>query len=330
MAKDYYSILDVSKDATDEQIQSSFRKLALKYHPDKNTDKDAVTRFNEINEAYQVLGDKDKKLQYDSPQSFNFSSIFNSAFTGFNQNLRRGQRGQDIIITLEITLEEVLKGAKKIIKYKRQDKCEKCSGHGSTDYNKSVCPKCKGSGQIIDTRHTGFFMINSATICDQCSGSGHVFKNDCVDCNGTGRVLKESIVNINVDVGTMENNDMVLKYYGHVGDHNGISGNLIIKFKIKEHAYFKRQDHDIVYVVHLLISQAVLGHAVKVKTLVGSEEDINISASDVNVGSIILQNKGLPYDGKRGNQIIKLVVDIPQQLTDSQKMFFESIKREGL
>jgi molecular chaperone DnaJ len=329
--KDYYSILGLSRDATEDQIQSSFRKLAMKYHPDKNpNDNDAVSKFNEINEAYQVLGDKEKKQQYDSPLSpFNFS-FFSQGFT--TGHTRRGQKGQDIIIALEITLEEVLKGAHKVIKYKRFEKCDKCSGNGGSASDKNTCPKCAGLGRVIEIKNIGLFSINSTSVCDLCSGSGNIFKSSCSDCSGTGRILKDFIVPLNIDAGTTEENDTVMKYYGHVGEYNGVSGNLIVKFKVKEHPYLKRQGHNVFYTVHLTLTQAVLGHKINVKTL-DADEEIVIDADKVNLKRIILQNKGLPYfdqKNKKGDQIIELIVDLPTSLTDCQKLLFEGLKKEGL
>lgn len=339
-SKDYYSILGVDRNATDDDIKKEYRKLAMKYHPDKNPgDKESEQKFTEITEAYEILVNSDKRRQYDS-QQMNFSDMFgmfsftqnftNNGFHGF-QNNQRGQRGQDIIIILELTLEEVLTGVQKTIKYKKYDKCEKCAGKGCLSLEKITCKKCNGTGKLTITKTMGPYIINNSIICDECSGSGYKFKDTCSDCSGTGRILKDTITVINVLPGTTETSNTVLKYYGHCGEHNGISGSLIAKFKIKDHDYFTRQDRNIICEAHVSVSQAILGAKVKIKTL-SKDVDLDITAKTINDRILTLPNLGLPFENStlKGNQIVKFVIDVPMQLTNKQKELIEQLKSEGL
>jgi len=358
MAKrDYYDVLGVQKSASDDEIKKSYRKLAVKFHPDKNPgDKTAEDKFREATEAYEVLKDTQKKQQYDmngTRPSFNFNDIFkgfgfggaqffrHNPFEGFtttaNTNTsaphpQRGSRGQDIRITLDVTFEEILNGGRKTIKYKRYDKCKTCSGRGTAGNDRSNCATCKGSGRISMTHNFGNVAINQESVCPQCNGSGKLVKYDCVDCSGKGIVLSDSIVKVTLNKGLSENNNITMKYYGHCGEHQGISGNLIVTFRIKRHDKFTRRYDDVLYNATLTYSQAVLGCTLDIDTLYGTKR-IPVAPNTKGGQTIIMKGHGLPnfnHPSKLGSQIIKFVIDIPQDLTSEQQDIIKKLREVGL
>jgi molecular chaperone DnaJ len=326
--RDYYEILGISKNATDIEIKQAFRKLALKCHPDKNDNGDD-NQFKEISEAYEVLSDEKKRTQYDNPHSSFFDAGFQ--FTNFRHQPQRGVRGQDIIINLELSLHEILNGTTKTIKYKKHNKCAKCYGFGSENRKVVSCVKCRGTGRISLTRQISNFTIYNDVSCDVCNGQGSTIKFDCIDCLGSGRTLQETILPINIYPGIDEANDLVIRHYGHCGEHNGTSGNLIVKTKTKNDQFLIRSGCDIIYIAHLTISQAVLGCNIVVKTLQGNK-DIKIEPSTQDNTAKVIKSLGLPIinSDKRGDQIVKFIIDIPDNLNDKQLNLFKQLSEAGL
>lgn len=335
--KDYYSILDVSKNASEEDIKKAYRKLAVQYHPDKNPgNKDAEEKFRQITEAYETLKDPIKRQKYDQPSSDMFKEgfPFGFSFTGFNvrSTIKRGKRGSDIKITLEITLEEVMTGGKKTIKYKRYDKCGDCSGLGFKDNEKFNCTKCGGSGQIKQTFRQGQMILNQVQVCDQCHGLGKSVKYDCKLCSGKGVVVSDCIIDVNINPGVDENVDFIMKYYGHHGERNGIPGNLIVKFKIKQHSKFTREKDNIIQQITVPFSTAVLGSQFDVETLKGNRTVV-IEPGTVSTSEIVLSSLGLPIftnPTKFGNHIVRIFIDVPKTLNDKQKELILQLQKEGL
>lgn len=349
MKKDYYKILGVSKDASETDIKNAYRDLAKKYHPDKNKEKDSQEKFLEISEAYEVLRDPKKKQEYDNPaysdfnQDFNFNDIFNNnGFPDFGffkqrqqpqyQRHYRGENGSDLRLTIDLTLLEILNGVKKIVKYKRYEKCESCSGQGALSDDIVVCNKCKGTGQIVLTKHDNNFLFQQGVVCDVCSGRGQVFTKKCSICSGEGRVLKEASVKLEFPVGISENDDIELRHQGHCGRHNGIPGHLRVKVREKQDQYFKRELNNLICNIPITISQAVLGDKIKIKTLRGQQKEIIIPSGASSGTAIRLENLGLPdlRSGKIGSQIVYLNIYIPQNLNDTQKELFQKLKDNGL
>lgn len=329
MAKDYYEILGVSRQASEVEIKQAFRKLALKYHPDKNDNKDD-SQFKEITEAYETLSDEKKRAKYDNP----YTSFFDMSYANFsrtNFNFQRGIKGQDIIINLELSLYEISTGTTKTIKYKKYNKCTKCNGFGSENRKVETCTKCRGSGRINSAKQINNFTINNIVICDKCHGQGSITKFDCLDCSGSGRILQEIILPINICPGIDENNDLIIKYHGHCGEHNGIAGNLIVKVITKHDEFLIRLGCDIIYTAHLTISQAVLGCNLAIKTLQG-DRDIKVDAFTQSNTAKVLKGHGLPKidSDKKGDLIIKFIIDIPNNLNEKQYKLFTQLSEEGL
>jgi len=353
--KSYYDILGVPKDVDAEKLRQAYCRLAVKYHPDKNpNDKIAEEKFREVTEAYEVLKDPAKRHQYNvqdtyvpiysnyddlfnifkqavNPDAFNFT--FNtSPFNNASAFSYRGRRGQDIKITLDIGLDDVLTGAKKVIKYKRYEKCEDCSGLGSKTNDKTTCSKCRGAGKIVSTIRHGIIIISNESICDTCNGLGYSITMDCGACSGKGIVLKENIVDVIINPGITESNDVVMKYYGHCGEHNGISGSLMIKFRIKPHAHFVRQGNDILHDVNIPFTLAALGGKISINTLRGQHE-ITITPGTKCNQIMTIQKCGLPdFDNPRkvGDHVVRFIVDVPQNLTQKQKQLINELSKEGL
>lgn len=337
MSKNYYSILGVDKYASDDDIKTAYRKLAVKYHPDKNKDKCAAEEFRNITEAYEILKDSSKRLKYDMQGTINNFSNNNydfsrSTFNFSKVHVKRGKRGSDIRIMLEITLEEVLTGTQKKIRYKRYDKCSVCSGLGTLNQEKVVCKKCKGSGYTYVHLQAGGILFKQQTVCDQCGGIGKIVKYDCTSCEGKGIILSDCSVDIPISKGTSEDTEIVIKYYGHHGERNGISGNLIVKFKLKQHKKFLREQDNVVEIVKVPYSTIIFGKEIVVDTLKG-QRNISILPRTNSHTDIIIPQMGLPNINdnlKYGDHIVRIVLDVPQELTDSQQKLINSLKGEGL
>jgi len=346
--RDYYEVLGVTKTATDDEIKTAYRKLAVKYHPDKtNGDKESEEKFREVTEAYETLADSQKRSQYDSPfqggSFFNLGDIFNahSAFSGMYQQTVniRGSRGQDIVILLELTLNEVLTGVQKTIRYKRYEKCEPCSGRGSTDDKVGQCTKCGGTGHINEVKTFGNMIMQNIAICDKCKGKGSTLNFNCKNCLGTGRILKDTILPLSIIPGVSEREEIAVRNNGHCGEHNGVPGNLVVRFKIKQHEFLTRiltarVASDVSCDIHLSISQAVLGCKITVRTL-QKDTELTINAGTKHGDKYIVAKYGLPmYNNKDaiGDQIVNVIIDIPRpnDLTEEQWKLFDKLKGLGL
>lgn len=341
---DYYSVLGVEKDASDDDIKNAYRKLAVKYHPDKNSEKDAEEKFKSVTEAYETLKDPSKRRQYDASlihQKFNFSDIFTHGF-GFSNStfnfssskthIKRGKKGFDIRIMLEITLEEILTGTKKKIKYKRNEKCSTCSGLGTLNQEKITCDKCNGNGYVHIRAQLGSMIVNQQTVCDQCNGLGKTVKYDCPTCHGFGIILSECSVDIPVNKGINDDIEIIIKYYGHHGERNGISGNLIVKFRTKPHEKFLREQDNIVEIIKVPYSTIIFGKELTVDTLRGQSTVIILPNTDSHT-DIVIPEMGLPNindNSKYGSHVVRVVLDVPKSLTDKQKQIINSLKEVGL
>lgn len=343
--KDYYEILGLQKGASEDDIKKAFRKLAIQYHPDKNKgDKEAEEKFKEINEAYQVLTDPEKKAQYDQfgTTDFNggfgagfdggfdfsdiggFGDIFDSFFGGgFSGRRRRTgpERGADIEYTLNLTFEEAVFGVEKEISIHRNETCETCKGSGSKPgTSPKTCDKCGGTGQMRTQRNTPLGSFVSMSTCDKCGGKGKVILEPCSNCRGAGKERKHRKITVNIPAGVDTGNVLPLRGQGEHGANGGPPGDLYINIKVASHQIFKRKGFDIYIDAHISFAKAALGTELKVPTVDG-EVKYQVPAGTQPGTVFRLKGKGVPRvnSAGRGDQYVNVVVDIPKNLNEKQK-----------
>ncbi len=336
MAKrDYYEVLGVPKDADVSAIKAAYKKLAVKYHPDKNPDnKEAEEKFKEAAEAYGVLSDAQKKAQFDrfghaaegggGPQGFsNFEDIF-SAFGdvfgggggesfGFGRQGGRGRarsgppRGQDIQIAISVTLPEVNTGVTKKVKLKRFNACKTCTGQGGT--GKQNCSTCGGQGQVRQVQNSIFGQIVNVTTCPECAGMGSTIKVRCKDCNGSGRLQEEVTLSIDIPPGVDESNYLTLRGEGHRGQQGGGAGDLMVAIQEAKDETFERRGSDLYATVEVPYTTVALGGEVRIKTIDG-DVDLKIPAGTQSEKMMRLKGKGLPEvnSSGRGSHYVKVHV----------------------
>jgi molecular chaperone DnaJ len=354
--RDYYEVLGVQKNASEDEIKRAYKKMAIQYHPDRNPgDKEAEEKFKEAAEAYEVLHDPQKRQRYDQfgfdavsgvggsggftdvNDIFSaFGDIFESmgfgGFGGFGGGRGRRQKpvykGRDQRLRVELTLEEIVNGTTKKFKIKNDVVCDHCHGSGSEDGKVETCTRCGGSGVVVQTHQSVFGMMQSQSVCPDCHGEGTVIKNKCHDCHGEGIKPGESIIEVNFPAGLAEGMVLNLDGKGGAGPHNGVPGDLQIIIKEKENDTFLRDGNDLVYNLLLTIPQAVLGCSLEVPTIDGKAK-INI-APGTQPGTVLrLRGKGIPevqgYNrGQRGDEVINISVYMPETLSRDEK---EELKR---
>jgi len=340
--RDYYEVLGVSRTATDQEIKSAYRKLALKFHPDRNPgDKAAEDQFKEGAEAYAVLADTDKRHLYDR---FGHAGLGGAAtggfdptvFTGFEDILgglgdifgfgdvfgggrRRGgpQRGADLRYDLEISFEEAAKGAETSIQIPRQETCETCSGSGAAEGSKPTsCPQCQGRGQL--RYQQGFFTV--ARTCGQCRGTGSVIAKPCATCKGAGRVQKERKLTVRIPAGIATGQRMRLTGEGEAGAAGGPQGDLYVVIHVQDHPFFQREGNDLYCEIPLNFPTLALGGEITIPTLDGSEP-FKIPEGTQTGSSFRVRSRGMPdVSGRgRGDLIVTVTAITPKKLTKDQK-----------
>jgi molecular chaperone DnaJ len=343
--KDFYEVLGLQKGASDEEIKKAFRKLAIKYHPDKNQGhKEAEEKFKEINEAYQVLSDPEKKARYDQygdadfggggggygAEGFDFSDfggfgdIFDSFFGGGGGGRRKKggpARGSDLEYTVTLTFEEAVAGVEKEISITRNEKCETCGGTGAKEGTQpKTCDKCGGTGQISVQRNTPLGSFMSMNTCDKCGGKGTIISDPCQECRGTGKIRKNRKITINIPAGVDTGNVIPMRGQGEHGTSGGPAGDLYVNIRVMPHKIFKRKGYDIFIDSHISFSKASLGVELKVPTIDG---DVKYSVpAGTQPGTVFrLKAKGVPkVNGHgRGDQYVNIVVDIPKSMNAKQK-----------
>lgn len=352
MAKrDYYEVLGVSKNASESEIKKAYRKAAMKYHPDKYASssdaekKDAEEKFKEINEAYEVLSDPQKKSIYDQYghaafdgaagqggfggqgfggfsgfEDIDLGDIFGSFFGGGRRNQGpKVNEGEDLRYNLDLTLEEVANGVEKEIKYKRDGKCKSCYGTGAeAGHNMKTCPKCNGSGHIRTQQRTIFGTQIVQQECNECGGTGKIPEKKCSHCHGTG-VEKETVTRkIKIPAGVETGQRMVVRDGGSAGKNDGLYGDLYIFINVKKHEIFERHGNDIYCVVPIKMTTAILGGEVEVPTLNGKIK-IKVDEGTQNGKELRLKDRGIASGGRRGSQIVVLKIETPTNLTEKQK-----------
>ena len=358
-SKDYYEILGLKKGASDDEIKRAFRKLAVKYHPDKNQgNKEAEEKFKEINEAYQVLSDPQKKSNYDrfgsadgagfggggfSGGGFDFSGmggfgdIFETFFGGGSSSSARRNGpipGNDLEYTLSLTFEEAVFGCEKEISITRSENCETCKGTGAEPGTSPItCPKCNGSGHIQVQRQTILGSMVSTQTCNACGGSGKKIEKPCHDCYGKGSVRKNRKITVKIPAGVDTGNIMPLRGQGEHGKNGGQPGTLYVKIRVAPSKQFKRQDSDIYMEMHISMGKAALGTEVSVPTIDGDVK-YTIPEGTQSGTTFRLKGKGVQKvnSNSRGDQYVKVIVDTPKNLNSKQKIalqeFMETLGEE--
>ncbi|BAK81356.1 molecular chaperone DnaJ [Candidatus Arthromitus sp. SFB-rat-Yit] len=353
--KNYYEILGVNSNASDSEIKSAFKKQAIKYHPDRNKgNAEAEKKFKEINEAYQVLSDANKRASYDRvghdaytkgasygssssggfegfDMDFDLGDIFSSFFTGGfgGGKTKRGPKpGEDLEYRLTLTFDEAVFGCTKDIFIKRKDRCGVCSGTGSkAGTDKTTCDKCHGSGQIKVQRNTPFGSMVSMTTCSKCSGAGKINLNPCVNCRGNGKVNAEKKITIDIPRGIDTGQVISMRGEGEVGDLGAPSGDLYITINVMNSNKFKRKGNDVFTDHHIPIWLAILGGESVIETLDG-EYKINIKEGTQSGTVQVLKGKGVHKVNSnfRGEHHVNIIVDIPSIHNESQRQAVEMLK----
>ena len=336
--RDFYEILGVGKNASDDDIKRAYRKLAMKYHPDRSGDKDkheAEIQFKEAAEAYEVLSDADKRQRYDQYghdgvrgghdfQHMNVEDIFSmfnldEIFGGRSRQRGGATRGYDLEIKVELSLYDVSTGVDKTIEFEKQDHCPKCNGSGAKAGSKPIpCPQCGGAGQVAQVGFGGMFRM--VTTCPNCRGRGQVIKEHCGNCGGTGKVLVKRVVTIKVPAGVHDGQALRVQGEGEVGEMGGPSGDLHCHIQVRQHPVFGRQANDLICQIPISFTQAALGTTLEVPTLHG-KENLEVSSGSQHGQVFKMKGLGLPdlRTGRKGDQLIQVLIEVPKKLTDKQK-----------
>ena len=339
MSKDLYNVLGVDRNATQDEIKKSYRNLSKKYHPDVNKEPDAETKFKEVSAAYEVLSNEEKKSNYDrfgtsdkqsNPFShgFDFDDVFSQFSDIFgsrgNPFQRRQNRGGDLRIKVSLTIEEIIKGSERNIKYKRLDKCTPCDGKGGSDM--TSCHNCNGSGRQVITQNTMFGQIRQEVECAQCSGFGSIILNKCTVCNGQGTNIKDENVKVDIPAGVSNGMQLNLEGYGN-SVKNGINGDLHVLIDEIRSPNFKREGRDIIIDKEISIIESILGINTKVKAPL-EELEIEIPEGTEHGTVLTVRGKGIPdINQGLGDLIIKIKIKIPKNISESDKALLEELSK---
>jgi molecular chaperone DnaJ len=356
--RDYYEVLGLQKEATKDDIKRAYRKLAIQYHPDKNPgDKSSEEKFKEATEAYEVLGDDQKRQAYDQfgfagvegmsggGQQYStvfrdfedifggfgdFSSIFGSIFGnsgGFGQDRRsdRPRRGSNLRYDIELPFEKAIYGTSVEITYTKDDTCKTCSGSGSADGSgHKVCGTCKGSGQV--RRSSGFFSISQP--CPTCGGEGSVIDKPCRDCSGSGITKKKQKIKVTIPPGVEDGKRVTIPGQGDVGPNAGAPGDLYVFIHVRSHEYFERHEQDLYCAVRVDMSTAALGGEVVINTLDGKKIKLAVPAGTQHGKLLRIREEGVPSSsGRKGDLYIKVLVQVPSRISRRGKELLEEYRK---
>jgi len=344
--RDYYEVLGVSRDASNEEVKKAFRKLAFQYHPDRNRDDGAETRFKEVNEAYEVLSDADKRAAYDrfghsgADNMFGrgfedfgfggFGDIFEAFFGGTGTSTRQAPRhGNDLRYKVSLSFEEAALGCEKEIEIKRTEICSTCSGTGSKPGSQPTrCPNCEGTGQVRRVQRSLFGQFIQSAVCNQCRGEGVIITDPCHDCKGSGFQKEKRRISVKVPAGVDEGNGIRLRGEGDAGSRRGSPGSLYVMLSVDRHQYFVRDGDDIVYDLPVNFAEAALGIEVEVSTLYGKSK-VKIPPGSQTGKVFRLKDRGIAHlhGSGRGDQLVKLQVVTPESLNKEQRKLFEELAK---
>jgi len=358
--KDYYELLGVSKGANEDEIKKAFRKLAHQYHPDKQGGDEK--KFKEINEAYQVLSDTEKRRMYDqvghsaykqgasgAGPSWGGAGFGNGVefdmgdlgdvfgdFFGFGGGKRQGgsrqKRGKDIAMDMTLDFKEAVFGTEKEVKLYKTSTCNKCHGNGAEPGTKiSQCGTCKGTGQVTSVQRTFLGNIQTATTCPQCHGSGSHIEKKCSECGGQGITKKEEKLSVKIPAGINDNETIRLTGQGEAGVHGAPAGDLYITMRVRQDKRFAREGDDLLITIPILFTQATLGDTVSLETLDGKTE-LRIPPGTQSGTVLRMQGMGVPHLRKsgRGSILVALDIQTPKNLSRKQRELLEQLKKEGI
>ena len=356
--KDYYEILGVSKTASKTELKSAYRKMAKQFHPDRNKAADAEEKFKEIQEAYEILSDDQKRSAYDKyghagTQGFGgygdmggfggggfdfsnlggFGDIFEQFFGGsmggfgFNTTRRSGpEKGQDIQVSLKLEFGEAVFGVEKLIKYRRRIPCEQCKGTGAKGGKVTTCPTCKGQGRVTSVQRTILGNIQTVTTCPRCEGSGQISKEKCEVCNGRGSLERDDTFKIKIPQGIPDEVTLRFQERGHAGRKGGHSGDLFVVIEVKPHEKLERRGNDIYTDIEIDVPTAVLGGTIILPTVHGNDE-LKIPSGTQSETVLKMPGKGGPkFRGSgNGDQYVKVLIKIPTKLSREQRGLWEDL-----
>ncbi len=355
--RDYYEVLGVQKGASDDEIKKAYRKLAKKYHPDLNKDNpEAAEKFKEAAEAYEVLSDSEKRSRYDQfghagvdpNQGFGgggygggfggfdmgdiFESFFGGGFGGGSRSRRNGPvRGSDIQQAVELTFEEAAFGCKRKVNIIRSESCEECGGSGAKKGTSPVtCSKCGGTGQMRTVQNTPFGQFASTTTCNACGGKGTKISDPCQKCNGSGHIRKSRELEVNIPAGIDHGQTVSVRGQGEAGQRGGPAGDLLITVYIKKNNMFTRDGNNVYVDVPITFVQATLGCEIEIPTIDGKVTQ-RIPEGTQHGTKFRLKDKGIPSirNGSRGDQYVRIIVEIPKNLSSRQREILEEFAKES-
>jgi molecular chaperone DnaJ len=348
MSNDYYETLGVGRNANDDEIKAAFRKLARQYHPDVSKEEGAEEKFKEINEAYGVLSDKDKRARYDRfgkeglgnmgggfhdyTQDGGFSDIFEELFNQFGfssgrSSRRSPRRGRDLQMQVNLTFEEAVFGVEKEIEFQREETCSRCNGNGAEPGTTPIrCSTCNGQGEVRQVRQTFLGQMVQSSPCPVCNGRGETISSPCKTCHGGGLERKTISKKVQIPAGVDRGTQIRMPGEGGPGTLGGPSGSMFLVLDVKPHQFFKRRENDIILNLDINIAQAALGAEVDVPTIDGDDK-LKIPSGTQSGKVFHLKGKGVPHvrSKHRGDQLVIVNVAIPTKLTKEQRELFEKL-----